>query len=163
MVRLERVHTTIRRAGPDDAEALADLRAQMFEAMGTPADQDSTWSSRAAAWFCEHLADGSAAAFVTETESGRLVAAALGQLRREVPGPTNPHGISGHVSNVVTDPEHRRRGHARACLQQLLAWFRDETAAARVDLLATSDGERLYESLGFRTRPHPSMRLRVER
>lgn len=162
-MRLARVHTTIRRAEPGDAEALTDLRAQMFEAMRTPADQDSTWSSRSAAWFSEHLADGSAAAFVAETESGRLVAAALGRLLQDVPGPTNPHGVSGHVSNVVTAPDHRRRGHARACLRHLLAWFRDETAAARVDLTATSDGERLYESLGFRTRPHPSMRLRVER
>ncbi|MGW3569851.1 GNAT family N-acetyltransferase [Streptomyces sp. NPDC000941] len=41
---------------------------------------------------------------------------------------------------VVTDPAYRRRGHSRAIMRGLLAWFR-ERGVARVDLHASAEGE----------------------
>lgn len=75
----------------------------------------------------------------------------------------DPHGVTGHLSNVVTDPAFRRTGLARACVEQLLTWFRDATDAIDVDLFATENGADLYESLGFDGRPNLSVRLSFRR
>ncbi|WP_452672759.1 GNAT family N-acetyltransferase [Streptomyces albidochromogenes] len=55
-------------------------------------------------------------------------------------------------------PGHRRRGHARSCVQALFDWLR-ERGAGSVDLNASAEAEPLYASLGFVRKPDPSMRL----
>lgn len=67
------------------------------------------------------------------------------------------------VFNMSTDPQHRRRGYARACLDGLLAWFRDETEARVINLNATGDGTALYRSLGFAEPRYPAQQLRLAR
>ena len=52
----------------------------------------------------------------------------------------------------------RRRGYARACMEELLQWFR-ERGVPHVDLNASAEAEALYASLGFVRKPDPSMRL----
>lgn len=64
----------------------------------------------------------------------------------------------GEHSSVATDPDMRRRGYSRACMEALLAWFR-ERGVPRIDLRASCDGEPLYTSLGFVRTPDPAMRL----
>ncbi|MYR91451.1 GNAT family N-acetyltransferase, partial [Streptomyces sp. SID685] len=64
----------------------------------------------------------------------------------------------GYVFSVATDPDARRRGYARACMDELLAWFRAR-GAGHVLLTASPDAQPLYESLGFTRDPDPSMRL----
>jgi GNAT superfamily N-acetyltransferase len=91
------------------------------------------------------------------------MATALGQVTRHAPSPANPSGVSGQLSNVVTDPEYRRLGLSRACVEQLLTWFRDVTDANDVGLFATDCGASLYESLGFGGRPNPAMSLNLQR
>ena len=162
--RIRFVEILIRRAVSTDAGALARLRSVMFEAMEVPVgDRDSAWLGEARQWFTHHLATDDVAAFVAETSDGELVAAALGQVTRHAPSPANPLGVSGHLSNVVTDPGYRRRGLARACVEQLLTWFCDATKAHDVDLYATDHGAALYESLGFGGRPHLAMSRRIRR
>jgi GNAT superfamily N-acetyltransferase len=134
----------------------------MFEAMQVQVgDRDSVWLAETREWFTRQLATPDVAAFVAQTPDGGLVAAALGQVTRHAPSPANPSGVSGHLSNVVTDPEFRRLGLSRACVEQLLAWFRDGTDANDVALFATECGASLYESLGFRGRPNPAMSLHI--
>lgn len=95
--------------------------------------------------------------------SGTAVAAALGYVHTAPPSPSSCATVTGHLSNVVTLEGHRRRGHARACVQKLLEWFRHETSAARVDLAASEDGLALYESLGWVRREQPTLRLSLHR
>lgn len=56
-----------------------------------------------------------------------------------------------HVLNVATDPEHRRKGHARALIEALLAAAR--AGGARTVLLEVRASNRpaiaLYEAFGF--------------
>ncbi len=78
-------------------------------------------------------------------------------------GPGNPGGVQGLVFNMSTDPRYRRRGYARACLDALLAWFRDETEAKVIDLNATSDGTALYREVGFTEPRYPALQLRLAR
>ena len=88
-------------------------------------DRDSIWLAETREWFTHHLATSDVAAFVAQAPDVGLVAAALGQVTRHAPSPMNPSGVSGQLSNVVTDPEYRRLGLSRTCVEQLLTWFRD--------------------------------------
>jgi len=162
--RIWRVEISIRRAVSSDAASLARLRSVMFEAMQVEVgDRDSVWLAGTREWFTHQLATSDVAAFVAQTSGGALVAAALGQVTRHAPSPANPSGVSGQLSNVVTDPEYRRLGLSRACVEQLLTWFRDVTDANDVGLFATDCGASLYESLGFGGRPNPAMSLNIRR
>jgi len=60
------------------------------------------------------------------------------------------------ILNVYTEPAHRRQGLARALMDRILLWCREEGFRA-VTLDASDDGRALYESMGFR--PTTQMRL----
>ena len=57
-----------------------------------------------------------------------------------------------HVLNVATDPTHRRKGHARALLERLVADARArKMRLAQLEVRASNEAARaLYESFGFR-------------
>lgn len=154
----------LRRAVPSDAAALVRLRALMFQEMGTdPGEEDAEWRGVAEAWFAERLGETrDFAAFVVEDPELGVVCNAAGVCDRRAPGPADPGGSHGHVFNISTDTRHRRRGHARACLDALLAWFRDETECRVIDLNATGDGLELYRAFGFDAPRFPSLRLRID-
>lgn len=153
----------VRRAGPDDAAALVVLRALMLQDMGMPAGPvDAPWRETATRWFNRRLADEDEfAAFVVEDPLLGIVSSAVGSCDHHAPGPTNLTGLHGHVQNVSTDPRSRRRGHARACLEALLTWFRTETPVRVVNLNATARGQALYQDLGFTAPRFPALQLRV--
>lgn len=58
-------------------------------------------------------------------------------------------GVLG-VLNMSTIPRHRRRGHARAVLLEMLA-AGTRSGARRAILQASDAGQALYESMGFQT------------
>src|SRR6478752_3351151 len=119
---------SIRRAVPDDAASLVNLRALMFEAMDEPTGETDAWRRSFVEWVAAQLATDDVAGFVASHPTEGLVSTALGQVNRHAPSPHNPVGLSGHVSNVVTVPAFRGRGLARGCLEALMEWFRDSTA-----------------------------------
>src|ERR1700752_1932308 len=90
----------------------------------------------------------------------RLAACAVGLVERRLVGPHNPTGELGYIMNVVTDPGYRRRGYARACMQQLLDWYRYR-GIVRIDLRASPEGAPLYQALGFPPPPQPTMQLNL--
>ena len=152
----------IRRASPADVEAVIELRALMFSAMGVPGIDDDGWRRGARSWLVERLGAPDACAVLAE-DAGRVVAGAMETLRFELPSPVNANGVWGLLNNVATQPEARRRGLARTCVQGVMAWFRDETPASVVELFATGEGAGLYEELGFTRTAWPAMRLRLAR
>jgi GNAT superfamily N-acetyltransferase len=147
----------------DDAAALAQLRAVMMADMGLLADAgEVSWLDTAEEWFAQRLADRrDFAAFVIDDQELGVVSCAVGLCDHHAPGPGNLSGVRGHVFNMSTDPSRRRLGYARACLQALLAWFRDEADVRTVTLNASDDGIALYRSLGFTESRYPAMRLRL--
>lgn len=153
----------VRRATLDDVPALVRLRALMLADMGMDTgDGLAPWRAASAQWFAERIPrpDEFAAFLVDDPELG-VVSCAVGACDAHAPSPANPSGLHGHVSNVSTDPQRRRLGHARACLDALLAWFEQETRVTVVNLNATGDGAGLYESFGFAPPRHPSLQLRT--
>ncbi|MFF2324925.1 MULTISPECIES: GNAT family N-acetyltransferase [unclassified Streptomyces] len=154
-----------RRATDDDVPALVRLRGLMLADMGMETGgPDAPWRAACAQWFTERLhRPATFAAFLVDDPELGTVSSAVGTCEVRAPGPSNPAGLHGHVSNVSTDPRRRRRGHARVCLDALLTWFREEAHVMVVDLNATVDGAALYESYGFAAPRHPALQLRTER
>jgi GNAT superfamily N-acetyltransferase len=157
--------TAVRRAAAADAAALTRLRAVMLSDMGMlAAGADPGWRDQAEAWFAQRLDDkDECAAFVIEDLHLGVVSCAVGVCDRHAPGPGNPGGVQGLVFNMSTDHRFRRRGYARACLEALLAWFREETEVRVINLNATGDGIALYRSLGFTEPRYPALQLRLAR
>ncbi|MGW4647548.1 GNAT family N-acetyltransferase [Kitasatospora sp. NPDC004289] len=157
--------TTVRSATPADAAELVRLRRLMFEEMSGAA-APGEWEATTGAVLRERLAAPperlTMPAFVVDDPGrpGRLAACAVGTLEQRLPAPGHPDGLFGFVFNISTDPEHRRRGYARACTAALLDWF-DARRATRIDLHATVDGERLYRELGFAEHSVPLSRQRL--
>ncbi|MBL1104738.1 GNAT family N-acetyltransferase [Streptomyces sp. 5-8] len=155
--------TLVRRARPEDAGEVLRLRQVMIDSLwGTGQAGSTEWHAESLPTLRERLAeeDGNFVAFVADRADrpGALAALAAGTLDYRVGKPGNPHGRVGHVFSVATDPDARRRGYARACMEELLAWFRAR-GAGHVLLNASPEAEPLYASLGFTRDPDPSMRL----
>ena len=152
----------VRRAKPDDAEALVNLRGLMVAAMGADVGgPDAPWRSAAVEWFAGQLASPDTfAAYVVDDPAAGVVAGAAGNVYVHPPGPNDLTTVRGHVYNVSTEPDFRRRGLARACMVALMDWFRDETAVGVVELHATDDGIDLYRALGFSESRYPTLRFR---
>ncbi|MPY50983.1 GNAT family N-acetyltransferase [Streptomyces acidicola] len=152
----------VRRAVAEDAEEVLRLRQVMIDAVGG-ADTSADWQTESLPTIRAKLADtdGTFAAFVVDhpEKPGALAALVVGTIEYRIGRARNPHGTIGYVFSVATDPDQRRRGHARACMEVLLDWFR-EKGAGQVDLTASAEARPLYASLGFRRTPDPLMRLR---
>jgi GNAT superfamily N-acetyltransferase len=154
----------VRRAEVSDAAALARLRDLMLRAMDKADGDDTAWLAAAEEWYARRLGDRTGfAAFVVDDPGLGVVSCAVGACREHAPEPGDLTGARGHVSNISTDPRRRGRGHARACLDALLAWFRDETDVRTLDLNATEHGMGLYVSAGFAAPRFPALQLRIER
>jgi GNAT superfamily N-acetyltransferase len=146
-----------RRAVPDDADQIVELRALMIdEVTGRASSPDEEWWQAAVAWMRRELAGEDVVAYVAD-DDGRVLAIAIGIRQKRPPGPRSPGGWGGDVSSVSTRPEARRAGHARAVVERVLAWF-DERGIRPVDLTSTAAAEHLYLSLGFHEHPEAFLR-----
>lgn len=149
-----------RAATVEDVEELLRLRAALLRAFHRgPWDDD--WREPAREFLTSKLTEASPriAAFVVDRPAGDgLAACAVGTIEHRMGAPGNPGGRNGYVYNVATDPDMRRRGYSRACMTALLDWF-EAQGVPRITLMATRDGEPLYESLGFARTADPAMRV----
>lgn len=157
-----RAMSRVRRAVEADIAELVRLRALLFDTLGgeffNPPSSEQRWRETCAAVLAEQLPSATMRILVVDGDAG-LAACGIGTVARWLPGPHLPTGWIGHVSGVITDPRHRRQGHARAIMRGLLDWF-DECGASRVDLHASADSEPLYRELGFRAHPDPTLSWR---
>jgi GNAT superfamily N-acetyltransferase len=149
-----------RRANAGDAEEIVRLRGVMLAAVDGEEPEPGPWQRTSVELMRRQLpGDATVAAFVVDHEEpGRLAACAVGTIDHRLASPRFANGLAGYVYNVATDPDSRRRGCSRACMEGLIGWFR-EHGVARVDLWASDEGGPLYRSLGFRDHGAPSLRL----
>jgi ribosomal protein S18 acetylase RimI-like enzyme len=147
--------TQVRQAVDGDVAELVRLRASLFEALGgdffNPAS-DGGWREALVSVLKEQLTADAVRILVVDGDDGELAACGIGMIEQRLPGPHLRNGRMGHIIGMVTDPAYRRRGHGRAIMEGLLAWFR-ERQASRVDLYASAEGEPLYRGLGFTDHP----------
>jgi GNAT superfamily N-acetyltransferase len=148
----------VRRARAVDIDAVVELRAEMFEAMGIAAG-DAAWRDHARVWFEARIDDPRYCVAVVEV-GGAVVSCALGSLRDAAPSPHAPEGGDVLVSNVCTLPAARGQGYARAALEHVMRWARS-TGSRRAELFATAAGRGMYTAVGFTETQQSAMRARL--
>ena len=129
----------------------------MFHEMGYGDERAlDVMSARFRPWLRRKMEAGEYLAWFFLTPDN-AIAAGLGLWLMDWP----PHMVAagqwrGNILNVYTEPEHRRRGIARALMQIALEWCASNDVDA-VILHASAEGSALYASLGFA--PTNEMRL----
>jgi len=139
----------VRLATPADAEGIVRLRSAYI----LPEPLSKEWIKRCTGELAPRLTPaGDARAFVTVAPDGSLASCALGLIHPVLPAPDYPKGLAARVHAVVTHPDLRRRGHARATVTALL----DHLHAEHVTLFevhASVEAAPLYQELGFAGSP----------
>jgi GNAT superfamily N-acetyltransferase len=147
---------SIREATIHDIPEIVRQRRRMYEDMRyTDVEGLERSSSLNSAYFCRAVPEGSFRAWLA-CDGERPIAGGAVLI---VPWPAHPYDSEcrrATILNVYTEPDYRRRGIARRIMETMIAWCRQENVA-RVNLHASDEGRRLYESLGFE--PSNEMRL----
>lgn len=154
---------SIRLATPEDIPLLVRARLDFLSALGSPIlpDELPKASSKIESFLSEHLERDIFAWIAMEDET--IAAAGFLQVFQVMWQPAAPDGKFGRIINILTWPEFRHQGLARAIMQALIQTAHDQNLAY-VDLDASPDGQPLYESLGFTLieAKHPPMRLTLK-
>jgi GNAT superfamily N-acetyltransferase len=149
---------SVRLATSADAAVIARHRAEMFRDMGgLPDALHDPLVAGTARYLEEAIPSGEYVGWLASPldTPTTIVAGAGIQRRRALPRPRAyasrtvlAFGNEAIVLNVFTERAWRRRGLGRLLMEHVLGWARDVQLDTLV-LHASSDGRRLYESLGF--------------
>ena len=150
----------IRLATAADAEPLITLRAVMFGDMGTTTDLNS-WQGPCRQILVDGLTAGDLIGGVAEADGGTVVASGIATLRRWLPGPSNPSGLTGYIGSMSTLGAWRRHGIARRITELLIAELTTR-GAVDIELHATESGEGVYRSLGFIDRSQAALTMHTQ-
>jgi GNAT superfamily N-acetyltransferase len=139
----------IRRAVIEDAPVIARHRAAMFRDMGDASGDDvARIESASIPYLRQMMSERRFLGWLVERQ-GAIVAGGGLVISQLLPRPgAIEGGAQALIVNVYCEPEHRRRGLARALMAAMLDWCKRERIA-KVVLHASRDGRALYESLGF--------------
>ncbi|HHY51812.1 MAG TPA: GNAT family N-acetyltransferase [Clostridiales bacterium] len=152
---------TVRTATQEDIELLLRLRMDYLAAdygQISPADREQILA-QLPDYFQQGLQDQSFLAVLAERE-GEVVSAAFLAISRMPASPVFPTGKTGTLLNVLTYPQHRRKGYASMVVSSIIEEAR-KLGVSCVDLTATQEGKPLYDKLGFQVSTRPRMRLQL--
>ena len=139
----------LRKARPDEAAVVGRQRVSMFVEMGHVTEEGvPALLTTATAYLERAMSEGTYHGWLMTLPDGRAVGGAGLLLRPLLPRPDALHGPEAVVLNVYVEPEFRRRGIARNLMVALLDWCRQQ-GIPRIVLHPTTNGQPLYESLGF--------------
>ena len=137
----------LRSATSADAPILADLWYAMLEECALLSTAvDPRWRE----WVTQDFAAGiriGAQAWVVAEDEGEIVACGAAFFRAGR-GSVALVGLSAMLAGVYTRPSHRKRGHSRAIVENLIEVCRARGSRS-IRLRASAAGRALYESLGF--------------
>jgi ribosomal protein S18 acetylase RimI-like enzyme len=139
---------TFRSATPADLEIVLAHRREMFREMGGDyARTLETFEAASRKYFGDALRDGSYYGVLCEIDG--KIAAGGGVVIAAWPGsPMNFEPRRAWILNIYVEPEFRRQGLARAMMQHLIAWCREQGFQS-VALHSSEYGRSLYDKLGF--------------
>jgi ribosomal protein S18 acetylase RimI-like enzyme len=140
----------IRPAELSDATLISAHRRAMFAAI-RPLDESLlvTLERRSVSWTERMIREEKYLGWIA-TDAGRPVASAGLLILDWPPHPFDPEGeLRGYLLNVFVEPAYRKRGLARALVEECLAEARRRNIRV-VTLHSSQAGRPLYERLGFR-------------
>ena len=149
----------VRPATLDDVEALIHHRTAMFTDMGLTFDASAV-DAAFRPWLAEAMPTGVYRAWVVE-DAGLVVAGGGITILPWPPGPRSLGTRMAFVYNVYTEPSHRHRGLTRTIMDAIHTWCRDN-GIGKMSLNASTDGQPLYESMGYTVTASPMMFLSLE-
>lgn len=138
------------RADDRTIAALTELRLAYIREMdggGLTAEAEKGLRDVLPAYFTAHL-NRDLFVYLAEKD-GAVVSCAFLVIKELPPNLSFPTGKVGTVYNVYTLPAYRRKGYARRVMRELMNGA-ERMGADLLELKATRDGIRLYETLGFR-------------
>ena len=140
----------VRFAGPGDIEKLIKVRFDFFDAVKreSTAELHFVIESNLRQYYIKHLNNDCFAAVVEE--DGAIASVALLTVFEKPANSSWPTGKTGTVLNVLTYPEHRKKGYAGAAVTALIEEAKRQNLSF-VELAASDEGKPLYEELGFAT------------
>jgi len=150
----------IRAADVSDVPKLIHHRRMMWWDMGRR-DEKALHLMETAAneYFQAAVAEGSYVGFLAENASGAVIGGG-GIVISAWPGVWGQrHPRRAMILNMYVEREHRRQGIARALMEKMIVWCK-ENQFASVGLHASDQGRGLYEKLGFK--PTTEMRLELK-
>jgi GNAT superfamily N-acetyltransferase len=154
------VPVKIRAANVSDVAILIHHRRMMWWDMGRR-DEEALRLMEAAAseYFPAAVADGSYVGFLVEDGAGTVIGGG-GIVVSSWPGVLGQRQPRrAMILNMYVEREHRRKGVARALMEPMMAWCR-ENGFTYVGLHASEQGRALYEKLGFK--PTDEMQLELK-
>jgi len=147
----------IRNAEPSDTSTLVRHRRMMWWDMGRR-DEEALRLMEAGAseYFSAAVADGTYVGFLVEDGSGTVIGGG-GIVVSPWPGILGQRQPRrAMILNMYVEREHRRQGIARALMERMIAWCK-ENGFASIGLHASEEDRPLYEKLDFE--PTEEMRL----
>ena len=139
----------IRRATPEDVEALAHLHLALLREA-----QDLTDNTPVAAlahatrqYLAEKIPTDEFIAWVAEAHGIIVGTSGLVFVHRP-PSAQNLSGMEAYVMTMYTAPAWRGQGVATALLKEVMGFVKG-ASARRIYVHATTDGKRIYEKAGF--------------
>ena len=138
-----------RKAKTEDIPSLSIMRIAYLEEdnHGLSKEQIEQIESQLSEYFQRNL-NQNLFAYICEDKQ-RVVAAVLMLVTEKPANPSFMTGKIGTMLNVYTCPEYRRKGIAKKLMQMAMKEA-EEMSLSYLELKATSDGEFLYQSLGFK-------------
>lgn len=146
----------LRTATHDDGPQLLRLWTLLFDE--DDATRDEPWRRHARTWFAEFVGDPHVVRFPVIEVDGQIVSTGIGALELGVPNPYCPRGRTVRLANVITHPEHRRKGYATLVVDDVTDWARS-IDADRIDLSASPEGQSIYKRAGFVATTAPRLKL----
>jgi len=136
---------SIRRAGPDDIEALTSMRLRFLEEVGYAHEGVE---AAIKAYFQRTVASGQFVAWFAQTGDDVIGTSGLVFIEKPPHG-NNLTGREAHIMNMYTLPEFRRQGVASALLDAMRQYARDAGVTC-MRLHTTVGATRVYHGQGFR-------------
>ncbi|MCL2033631.1 MAG: GNAT family N-acetyltransferase [Oscillospiraceae bacterium] len=143
------METNIRMAAVDDIEKLINARFDYFETENweAPSEQRPVIELNLRQYFTNHLNIDFFAAVIEE--NNQIASLAFLSISECPANPFYPTGKTGVIRNVLTYPEHRKRGLATKALCMLIEEAKRQSLSF-LELSASESGRPLYKRLGFR-------------
>lgn len=140
------VDVTIRRAVPDDGEALAELRVIMLVSIFGDHVEEEVEREINRAYF--QAWDGEEPFCLVAEVEGLVIGSVASSFYGHFPSARNATGVCALVHNLCVVEGWRGRGIARELMRVVLSVCRERNAG-RVTLYASDMGRGIYKSFGF--------------
>jgi ribosomal protein S18 acetylase RimI-like enzyme len=153
------MEVVLRKANIDDVELLIKLRIDyLTEDKGSPSQYEETAiRNQLEEYFSKHIPNNTFIGIFAEA-NGKIASTAYLAVSEKPANQVFITGVTGTILNVLTYPEHRRKGFATKVLERLINEAKT-IGVSYIDLSATSDGIYLYEKMGFKKSKYIAMNL----